>query len=152
VPAVPEVDSVLERAEADCRARGARLTAQRRRVLEILCRSDRPLGAYEILEAMGGAPGAAPPTVYRALDFLVEQGLVHRIETLHAFVGCNHPDHPHSSQFLICEECGRVRELEDDAVAQSLGTAAAQRGFHATRGVVEVIGTCARCAGKSTAE
>jgi Fur family zinc uptake transcriptional regulator len=147
---VSGVDSVLERAEAVCRTRGARLTAQRRRVLEILCRSDRPLGAYEILEAMGGAPGAAPPTVYRALDFLVEQGLVHRIETLHAFVGCNHPDHPHSSQFLICAECGRVRELEDAAVAQSLGTAAAQRGFQATRGVVEVIGTCARCAGKGT--
>ena len=141
-------EGILGRAELLCRSRGVRLTPQRRRVLEILCASDRPLGAYEILDAMRGpAPGTAPPTVYRALEFLLEQGLVHKLETLHAFVGCNHPEHPHSSQFLICAECGQVKELEDEAVGRSLGSAAAERGFQARRRVVEVIGTCSRCAG-----
>jgi len=143
---VDRAASVLARAEALCRERGVRLTPQRRRVLEILVASDRPLGAYEILAALSGPQGkAAPPTVYRALEFLLEQGLVHRLETLHAFVGCNHPDHPHSSQFLICAECGEVQELEDAAVAQTLGSAAAETGFQARRPVVEVIGTCAGC-------
>lgn len=142
--------SVLARAETLCRSRGVRLTPPRRRVLEILCASDRPLGAYEILAAMRG-PGkasAAPPTVYRALDFLLEQGLVHRLETLHAFIGCTHPDHPHSSQFLICADCGEVQELEDDALTERLGSAAAESGFRPRRPVVEVIGTCAGCAHK----
>jgi Fur family zinc uptake transcriptional regulator len=140
-------DSVLARAEGLCRSRGARLTPPRRRVLEILCASDRPLGAYEILAAMRrpGEGRAAPPTVYRALDFLLEQGLIHRLETLHAFIGCTHPDHPHSGQFLICADCGEVQELEDQAVVERLGNAAAESGFQPERPVVEVIGTCADC-------
>jgi Fur family zinc uptake transcriptional regulator len=147
-------DDILDRAEALCQARGVRLTAQRRRVLAILCGATRPLGAYEILDAMRheGARAQAPPTVYRALDFLLEQGLVHRIESLHAFVGCNHPEHPHSSQFLICDHCGEVTEIDDDAVASSLGSAADQSGFRPQRRVVEVIGLCAGCVrkGRST--
>lgn len=145
----PSTNEVLARAEVLCRNRGVRLTAQRRRVLEILCASPRPLGAYEILDAMREGPRAlAPPTVYRALDFLLEQGLVHKLESLHAFVGCNHPEHPHSSQFLICNACGGVTEIEDEAIAQSLGSAADETGFHPQRRVVEVIGTCAGCARK----
>jgi Fur family zinc uptake transcriptional regulator len=139
-------DDILNRAEALCHARGVRLTAQRRRVLAILCASTRPLGAYDILEAMrDGARAQAPPTVYRALEFLLEQGLIHRIESLHAFVGCNHPEHPHSSQFLICDRCGEVVEIDNDAVAKSLGSAADQTGFRPQRRVVEVIGLCAGC-------
>lgn len=143
---------IVRRAEELCRVRGARLTDQRRKVLEILCGGDRPMGAYEILDAMRDlVPGAAPPTVYRALEFLRDQGLVHKLETLHAYVGCNHPEHPHSGQFLICAECGGVKELEDEGIAHSLGTAVAERGFKAKRRVVEVIGTCARCAHKPEA-
>ncbi len=142
-------DEVLTRAEGLCHARGVRLTAQRRRVLEILCRSARPLGAYEILDAMReGTRALAPPTVYRALDFLLEQGLVHKLESLHAFVGCNHPEHPHSSQFLICDACGAVTEIENEAISRSLGCAAHETGFRPLRPVVEVIGTCAGCARK----
>jgi Fur family transcriptional regulator, zinc uptake regulator len=142
-------DEVLDRAETLCKRRGVRLTAQRRRVLAILCASTRPLGAYEILDAMReGSRALAPPTVYRALDFLLEQGLVHRLESLHAFVGCNHPEHPHSSQFLICDSCGEVTEIEDEAIALSVGSAARVSGFRPQRRVVEVIGTCAGCAHK----
>ncbi|MBK1643829.1 transcriptional repressor [Thiocapsa imhoffii] len=147
---MPMSTDVLTRAESICQQRGVRLTTQRRRVLAILCASNRPLGAYEILEAMrDGARTLAPPTVYRALDFLLEHGLVHKIESMHAFVGCNHPEHPHSSQFLICHDCGVVTEIDDAAVTQSLGSAADVSGFRAQRRVVEVIGTCAQCAEKN---
>jgi Fur family zinc uptake transcriptional regulator len=84
--------------------------------------------------------------VYRALEFLQEQGLVHKLETLHAYVGCSHPDHPHASQFLICSACGDVTEIADEAVSDSLGQAAAATGFRPSRGVVELTGTCAECA------
>ncbi|ADC62495.1 Fur family transcriptional regulator [Allochromatium vinosum] len=140
------LNRVLDRAESLCQQRGVRLTAQRRRVLSILCAAERPLGAYEILESMReGARALAPPTVYRALDFLLEQGLAHKIESLHAFVGCTHPEHPHASQFLICAECGRVTELEDAAITRSLTLAASETGFRPSRPVVELIGTCADC-------
>ena len=134
------------RAERICHERGVRLTPQRRRVFEILCAAARPMGAYEILEQMAGTTaGAKPPTVYRALEFLQRQGLVHRLESINAFVGCVHPDHPHAGQFLICSDCGEVSELEDSAVARSLQAAGKAAGFRTTRPVVELIGTCAQC-------
>jgi Fur family zinc uptake transcriptional regulator len=140
--------ALLDRAEALCRRRGARLTVQRRQVLAIVCGAQRPIGAYEILDALRAqVPGAAPPTVYRALEFLVDQGLVHRLETLHAFVGCAHPDEPHAGQFLICRSCGAVCELEDPVVSRSVQAAADASGFRAEHPVVEIRGRCARCAG-----
>jgi Fur family zinc uptake transcriptional regulator len=140
----------LAQAETLCNGRGVRLTGQRRLVLEIVCRAERPIGAYEILDALREqVKRPAPTMVYRALDFLLEQGLIHRLETLHAFIGCTHPEHPHASQFLICTDCGGVRELEDESIQGSLRRAAAQSGFAAQRRVVEVIGTCARCTGKA---
>ncbi len=141
------LEESLVRAERLCHRRGARLTLQRRRVLEILCRSDRPLGAYEILDRLQRqVPGARPPTVYRALTFLQEQGLVHRIESLNAFLGCLHPEHPHLGQFLICRRCGRVEELEDAGVERDLGRLARAWGFRPDARVVELLGRCADCA------
>jgi Fur family zinc uptake transcriptional regulator len=142
------LSTVLAKAEALCSERRVRLTAQRRRVFELVCRAGRPVGAYEILDQVRRGGRAAPPTVYRALDFLLEQGLVHKLETLHAYVGCTHPGHPHSSQFLICADCGGVTELDDETIAGSLRTAAADTGFQPQRPIVEVIGTCASCAEK----
>jgi Fur family transcriptional regulator, zinc uptake regulator len=141
--------AVLDRAQALCQGRGVRLTDQRRRVLAILCGAGRPIGAYEIMDAMReGARAVAPPTVYRALDFLLGQGLIHKLESLHAFVGCDHPGEPHSSQFLICAACGGVTELDDAGVDSSLCSVAQGSGFETQRRVVEVIGTCAGCVGK----
>jgi len=138
---------VLRRAEQRCAERGARLTKQRRTVLELLCTSDTPLSAYELLDRMRASiRNPAPPTVYRALDFLLEQGLAHKLESLHAFVGCTHPDHPHAGQFLICADCGDVVELENQAVMHSLRSAARAIGFETRRPVVELLGTCAQCA------
>lgn len=137
---------VLHRAEQLCSERGARLTTQRRTVLELLCASDKPLSAYEILDRMRvTTKNPAPPTVYRALEFLLDQGLVHKLESLHAFVGCSHPAHPHSSQFLICSNCGEVSEMESEAIVQSLHAAEKATGFKTKHPVVELLGTCLEC-------
>ena len=144
------VEGTLARAEAICHGRGARLTPQRRQVLALLLHAGRPVGAYELLEALRReAHVAGPPTIYRALEFLMAQGLVHRIESLHAFVGCNHPGEPHAGQFLICRGCGAVREVQDSAVSQSVMAAAGATGFRAEHPVVEISGRCARCAAAS---
>jgi Fur family zinc uptake transcriptional regulator len=146
-----ECQQVLHVAERLCEGRGARLTPQRRQVLEILCASPKPLGAYDILDLLKqGVPAAKPPTVYRALEFLLQQGLVHRIESLNAYVGCVHPDHPHASQFLICRDCGEVRELESQSVDRTLGSALRACGFKADSRVVEVTGRCLRCSEQET--
>jgi Fur family zinc uptake transcriptional regulator len=143
------VERVLRHAEALCQARGVRLTTQRKNVLRLLCASDRPVSAYELLDQMRTiVKNPAPPTVYRALDFLRDQGLVHKLESLHAYVGCTHPDHPHSSQFLICDACGEVTEIEDPSVAESLHAAGQAVGFRSKRPIVEVLGTCAQCSAK----
>ena len=140
------LSQVLERAEALCHERGARLTEQRRAVLRLLCVAEKPLSAYELLERMRNVVrNPAPPTVYRALNFLLQQGLVHKLESLNAYVGCAHPDHPHASQFLICDDCGEVAEVEDPIVARSLKAAGNEIGFRTRRPVVELLGTCAQC-------
>ena len=138
---------ILARSEALCRERGVRLTDQRRRVLEILCGAGRSVGAYEILEAMRDGPRAlGPPTVYRALEFLVDQGLAHKLESQHAYVGCDRPGLPHAGQFLICNQCGLVTEMDDAGLVRRLTGLARGTGFRPARPVVELIGTCAACA------
>jgi Fur family transcriptional regulator, zinc uptake regulator len=136
------VGAALDRAAALCARRGARLTDLRRRVLELVWRGHEPVGAYDVLARMGRA---APPTVYRALDFLIDQGLVHRIESLNAYVGCDRPDAAHASQFLICSGCGATAELDDDALAAAATRRAAQLGFAVERQTVELRGRCPRC-------
>ena len=137
----------LAHAEALCEARAQRLTPIRRQVLEALLASHKPLGAYEIIERTGEAGGRpAPITVYRALDFLMENGLVHRIESRNAFLACAH-DHDETSMvaFLICDHCGSVGEIPAAPVAQSLNAAARASGFAPKLSVVEIAGTCAHC-------
>lgn len=145
---------VLHRAEHLCRERGARLTTHRRTVLGLLCASERPLSAYEILDLMRATThNPAPPTVYRALEFLLHQGLVHKLESLHTFLGCSYPEHPHYGQFLICENCGDVNEIESESIVQGLHTAEKETGFKTKHPIVELRGTCAQCqTGKRHAE
>ncbi|MBV9654215.1 MAG: transcriptional repressor [Acetobacteraceae bacterium] len=145
-----EVASALARAERACAARGVRLTANRRDVLALLlAERGRPVPAYTLLDRLRAShPGAVPPTVYRALDFLMAQGLVHKIELLNAYVGCAdgafHDHHP--AQFLICRGCGGVTEVEDDGVAAALDLAARECGFTPAHATVEIEGTCGTCA------
>jgi Fur family transcriptional regulator, zinc uptake regulator len=137
----------LAHAEQVCTARGERLTPMRRKVLEVLAASHKPLGAYEIMDQVArSGPRPAPITVYRALDFLRLNGLAHRIESRNAFVACvrNHrSDAPVA--FLICERCGSVGEAAAGAVGQSLAAAARSVGFTPNLSVVEITGTCAHC-------
>lgn len=140
------LDEALDRAAVLCAQKGVRLTTLRRRVLELIWGGHRPLGAYEILASLKTERlGAAPPTVYRALDFLRQQGLVHRIESLNAFVGCPDPDTPHGAQFLICRGCGLAAELNDDAVDQAILKCAATAGFSIDRKIIEIEGLCPHC-------
>ncbi|MDP3847767.1 MAG: zinc uptake transcriptional repressor Zur [Pseudomonas sp.] len=141
------VSSALAEAEAVCAQRGVRLTALRLRVLELVWQSHKPLGAYDILAVLSEADGrrAAPPTVYRALDFLQENGLVHRIASLNAFVGCNQPEQPHQGQFLICRQCHTSIELEQSSISQAIVSSAASVGFSVEGQTVEVVGLCASC-------
>ena len=140
------VNDALARAELLCAGRGARLTALRRRVLELVWQSHRPRGAYDMLEDLGeGGRPAAPLTVYRALEFLVGQGLVHRIESLNAYVGCAGPGSDHAGQFLVCDGCGVAVELNDDRLSEAIRACAAGEGFAVLRPTVEIHGRCPAC-------
>jgi Fur family zinc uptake transcriptional regulator len=140
------IAAALESAEAECRRRGARLTDIRRRVLELVWESHQPVGAYALLEILGREGwSAAPPTVYRALDFLQQNGLVHRISLLNAFVGCSHPGHSHAGAFLLCAECGMAAELEDEAIDRAVAETAGRLGFSVARRTIEVEGLCPSC-------
>ena len=125
---------------------GTRGEKTRADVLAVLRQQDAPLSAYDILgELPGSYPKMAPPTVYRALDFLLENGLVHRIASLNAFIGCNHPEHPHQGQFLICRNCHTAIELEQPAISEAIDQAARSVGFQVEGQTVEVVGLCASC-------
>jgi Fur family zinc uptake transcriptional regulator len=141
------VSHALAEADSLCARQGVRLTALRKRVLELVWQSHRPLGAYDILAVLSEQDGrrAAPPTVYRALDFLLENGLVHRIASLNAFMGCNHPEHPHQGQFLICRNCHTAIELEQPAIAAAIDSAAGSVGFAVEGQTVEGVGLCSNC-------
>ncbi|MDX6752011.1 Fur family transcriptional regulator [Geminicoccaceae bacterium 1502E] len=140
------VQAALQRAETLCARRGVRLTELRQRVLELVWQSHAPAGAYQIMEMLAGERGrVAPPTVYRALDFLAEQGLVHRLDSLSAFVGCAAPGAPHKACFLICTSCRNAVEIHDAEIDAALASCAASRGFSIENETVELAGTCARC-------
>ncbi|MDY0331335.1 MAG: transcriptional repressor [Thiomonas sp.] len=143
----------LSHAEALCAARGVRLTPLRRRVLELVQSRTEAVKAYDLLALLSTEDHAArPPTVYRALDFLLEQGLIHRVDSLNAFVGCKRPDTPHAAHFLLCERCGRVQELQSEAVDAAIVQAVAATGFVARRAHLEVQGLCAACAASVQAD
>src|SRR5690554_7748809 len=140
------VSHALADARTICRQQNARLTAIRERVLELIWQSHKPLGAYDILARLGEeGHNAAPPTVYRALEFLQQQGLVHRIASLNAFVGCPHPEHPHQGSFLICRRCRSTSELDSASIHAVLEKSAAELGFQVEQETVEVTGLCPNC-------
>ena len=140
------VAKALSEAERLCARRGAKLTKLRKRVLALVWTSHSPVRAYDLLERLSREQGrTAPPTVYRALEFLLEQGLVHRIESLNAFVGCPDPRKSHSSQFLICRDCGAAAEMHDGAIDRAISAQAAACGFAVEGQTVEVRGLCPAC-------
>ncbi len=137
------IRSALNAADAGCAERSVQLTPVRRRVLEILLESHAAMGAYDVLARLDAEGlGSKPPVAYRALTFLVEQGFVHRIERLNAFIACAHPGAAHNPAFMICRVCGTVAEAQADA---RLDETAAQTGFQVEQTVIEAEGLCPSC-------
>ena len=140
------VADILAAAERVCADHRVRLTAQRRRVLEIVAEKHAAVGAYEIMDRMaeqGRRP--APVTVYRALEFLIDNGLVHRLASLNAFIACAHPGEGHAPAFLICRCCDAVAETRTDPGDGPLDGLAAESGFVVERAVIEAVGICPNC-------
>lgn len=137
---------LIKQAEDIVAARGARLTPVRRRVLEILLEQHRALGAYEVLDRLAkDGFGNKPPVAYRALDFLVEQGLAHRVARLNAFMACTHPGQSHSPAVLICRTCQTVAEAPGTEIHAAIGIASATAGFVVESTAIEVLGQCPAC-------
>jgi len=146
------VADALASAEERCAEEGLRLTPVRRKVLELLLQQHRALGAYAILDMLRDAGfGSQPPVAYRALEFLVDNGFVHKIERLNAFVACAHPREAHSPAFLICRMCDVVAEAQSVPAKGALGAAARAAGFQIERTVVEAEGICPDCTEKANA-
>ena len=140
------VADALQRAEDVCAARGVWLTDLRRLVLELVWQGHSPVGAYKLLEGLRRRGRRAdPPTVYRALDFLKEQGLVHRIESRNAFAGCARPGEVHQAQYLLCESCGDAIEIEIGGLAHRIENQAAEIGFDVAGQTIEAHGLCGQC-------
>ena len=138
----------LHSAEEVCAREGLSLTPQRRRVLEILLRQHRAMGAYDLMDVMREEGRAAqPPTVYRALDFLVSNGFAHKIERLNAFVACSRTHSGHSPAFMICRQCHQVAEAHATLASGKLGQAAKSIGFRIEKTVIEAEGLCPACQG-----
>lgn len=143
------IDDALASAHTICHNKGLRLTPLRKQVLTYVWRSHKPLGAYAIMELLAADTEKqrriAPPTVYRALDFLQEGGLVHRIASLNAYIGCCSPSQTHQSHFLICRACDSTVELATPVISAAIQEAAQQAGFKAENECVEIIGLCPNC-------
>jgi len=147
------INLALTTAEHLCAERGVQLTPIRHKVLELIWASHQAVKAYELLDRIKPLQSAAKPaTVYRALDFLIEQGLIHRVESLNAFVGCRCSGHQHEQLLLICKHCHEVEERTATEVMQALSEEFKQAGFIVHSKAIEVHGICAKCAESSTDE
>ena len=152
---VHDADDFVATVERTCSERGLRLTEIRARVLRLVAEAGKPVKAYDLLEMIKPGKGraktpgaAAPPTIYRALDFLLANGFIHKLESVNAFVACHHPSTAqHSVPFLICDRCHSAVELEDAQVVAALDERARALGFVPQAQTLEVHGLCARCSG-----
>ncbi|WP_371226162.1 transcriptional repressor [Roseovarius sp. 2305UL8-3] len=145
------VQDGMAAAETRCAKENLRFTPVRRKTLEILLQEHRALGAYEVLDRLREEGfGSQPPVAYRALEFLVANGFVHKIEKLNAFVACANPGSAHSPAFMICRECDSVAETQSMPARGALGDAAKAAGFVIEKTVVEAEGLCPTCVDKAT--
>ena len=150
---VHDGDAFVHEVERACEQRGLRLTPIRANALRLIADAGRPVKAYELLDLMKAThDAAAPPTVYRALDFLLEHGFIHKLASINAYVGCHHPGgEAHAVPFLICDNCLSATELEDDSIVESLDASARAVGFAPQAQTLEVHGLCASCAAAGAA-
>lgn len=147
---VHDAAAFVREVERLCEQRGLRLTPIRAHALQLIADAGRPVKAYDLLDQMKEThDSAAPPTIYRALDFLLEHGFIHKLASINAYVGCHHPGaEAHAVPFLICDKCQSATELEDEAIVASLDKRARALGFVPQAQTLEVHGVCAQCARK----
>lgn len=142
-------DAWISQVEAACQGRGLQMTALRREVLGIFAKAGQPLGAYAIIQRLSESQNriVAPPTVYRTLDFLVENGFVVKIESRQAYVACDHVGHDHDQHGIVfsCVKCGRAVEVESSVIDEELARIAGRIQFKSERKVCEVEGLCFEC-------
>ena len=140
------VSEALEQVEKTCKDAGLRLTPIRKRVLEILLEEHKAMGAYDILDRLRQeSRNAQPPVAYRALDFLVNHGFVHKLQNLNAFIACDHPHDPHTPIFMICTDCSAVAEANIGQGRTAIDRAAETVGFQINKRVIEAEGLCPKC-------
>ena len=140
------IAEAMSKARTICQQQGARLTPVRQRVLELVWESHRPVGAYDLLPQLAAEGfNSAPPTVYRALDFLIGLGLIHRINSLNAYVGCSHPGVQHPNCFFLCSQCGAAHELKADEVVSIATEVERLLGVKVEQQMTELTGICPSC-------
>lgn len=141
------IEQRLQDAEQACLLTGSRLTPLRREVLQLILSANAPIGAYDLLAKMkrSNERPAAPPTVYRTLDFLMEQGFIHRLASINAYIPCCHPRAGHQAAFLICQKCHQVKETSAIHLMDSLGQVATSGNFVAQHTIIEMSGLCQQC-------
>ncbi len=139
--------SAIQKAEKLCLQRGVRFTEIRKQVLELIWESHCAVKAYDLLDKIKPHLGSAKPaTVYRALDFLLEQGLIHKVESLNAYIGCSHADHKHEQLLLTCTRCHEVEERTGEKVMDAIAQELKKAGFVVQYKALEIHGLCAKCA------
>jgi Fur family zinc uptake transcriptional regulator len=146
-----QLDARLDAVAVECEQDGSRFTGLRREVLGLVLQADGPVGAYGLLDRLRlSRAGAAPPTIYRALSFLVAKGLIHRVERPNAFVACTAAHrHETPAHLLICRACGQVTEIGDGPLSDQLTSSAEAAGLTTLATTVELEGICRRCTGSS---
>ncbi|MBT0586925.1 transcriptional repressor [Alteromonas oceanisediminis] len=141
-----ELSTLTEKARRFCEGKGARFTPLREKVYQIMLSKHRPMGAYELLDILKETEDSAKPaTVYRALDFLLDFDLIHKLESTNSFVACHHFGCSHPVQFLICDSCGEVAEIQSVGIEDKLNDQAKSRGFSISKQTIEAHGLCAQC-------
>ena len=143
------VGEALSKADAICQDKGVRFTELRRTVLEMIWESHSPAKAYDLLDKLKAVDSSAkPPTIYRSLDFLLENGLAHKLSSLNAYVGCSHPHKHHECYFMICSDCGQIKECCSNKLADAILDVAAKNHFTLTHTTLEIAGLCEHCTKK----
>ncbi len=144
----PSAEKIISDAEHLCTQRGVRLTTQRAEVLRLMAEHPHAISAYDLLDKLRlSEPQAKPPTVYRALDFLLEQGFIHRVESNNSYVVCPHFDHPsHTSMLLVCDQCALVTERQAEGIEKWISQQSKSAGFTLRHSIIEAHGLCASCA------
>lgn len=140
------MNTLIEKAKAHCENNGARFTPLREEVYRILVAEDAPVGAYDLLDMLRKSNDSAKPaTIYRSLDFLLDFGLIHKLESTNMYVACHHFGCAHPVQFLICDTCGDVAEIQSTAIHDALSAQAETLGFTVKQQTIEAHGICTKC-------